>query len=400
MWVYEWTGEQFLPATRDASLVYQQIHNYLFAAQFVNGKSVLDAHAGDGTGAETLAHTATSVVAVVTDERLAEQANEKHKKPNLRFTAVPQGGPFDVVLFFDAPADADFKRFLKPDGLLITSGKSHEALRERLHAGFRHVHLFGQSDQTGSCIWPLDTPAASYQVDTLQNQARIPSCVIALASDAVYAPPQNLNVLIDEANELLKDRNQRIQELLQNEACQETALRQHEAQLADRRESLAHLQKAVAWHETRIASLIESRDFMEREVGHYRKAFESSEKAVAWRAGQVEHLQAGIEHLQGIIEEHRAGIKFLQATIEDLQSRIRSQEEGLAWRETQVETFTTALATRSAEVEELNATVGNLESERLRLTNELETIKNELEAIKASRGWQWILRLRRLRGGT
>jgi predicted nucleic acid-binding Zn-ribbon protein len=384
MWVFEWTGEQFLPATRDASLVYRQVHSYLFAAQFVKGRSVLDVRAGDGSGAETLAQTAASVVAIVADERLAAQANEKHKKPNLRFTTVAESGPFDVILCFEAPADADLKRFLNPGGLLITSAKTHETLRDRLNATFRHVQLFGQSDQTGSCIWPLDTPPATYEFKTLQSQPRTPSCVIALASDVVYAPPQNLNVLIDEANGLLKDRNQRIQELLQNEACQRTALGQHETQLADRRESLAHLQKAVAWHETQIASLIETRDFMGREVSHYRNAFESSEKAVGWRTRQVEELQDVRKVLQ-------AGIDHLHTSIEHLQSKIRSLEEGLAWRETQVEEFTAALAARAAEVEELNATVRNLESERLRLT----ALAHELEAIRASRGWQWILRLRR-----
>jgi hypothetical protein len=386
MWVFEWTGEQFLPATRDASLVYQQVHSYLFAAQLVKGKSVLDAQAGDGSGAETLAQTAASVLAVVADKRLAAQASEKYKKTNLRFTDVPESGPFDVVVCFDAPAAMDLKRLLKPDGLLITSEKTPEALRDRLHAGFRHVQLFGQSDQSGSCIWPLDASPAAHQVETLRSQPRTPAHVIALASDAAYAPPQDLNVLIDEANELLKDRDQRIQELIHNETCQEAVLRQHETQLADRRESLAHLQKAVAWHETQIASLSEARDFMGREIGHYRKAFESSEEAVAWRTTQVESLHASIEELQG-------GIKYLEADIEHLQARIRSMEEGLAWRETQVEAFTTALATRAAEAEELNTIVRNLENEKLRLTG----LAHELETIKASRGWQWILRLRKFR---
>jgi uncharacterized coiled-coil protein SlyX len=393
MWVFEWTGEQFLPATRDASLVYQQVHSYLFAAKFVKDKSVLDAQAGDGSGAEALAGAAASVVAVVADDRLAAQANEKYKKPNLRFATNAESGPFDVVVCFEASAEADLKRFLKPGGLLITSAKTHEVLRDRLLAGFRHVQLFGQSDQTASCIWPLDTSPSTYQFETLQSQPRTPSCVIAVASDAVYVAPQDLHVLIDEANELLKDRDERIQELIQNQACQESVLRQHETQLADRRESLAHLQKAVAWHETQIASLTDARDFMKREVGHYRNAFESSEKAVAWRTQQVEELRAATEGLQDGIKRLQNDIEHLQNVIADLQARIGSMEQGLAWRETQVEEFTAALAVRAAEVEGLNVNVRNLENERLRLM----ALAHELEAIKASRGWQWILRLRKLK---
>ena len=349
MWVFEWTGEQFLPATMDASVVYRKIHSYLFAAQFVNGRSVLDARAGDGSGANVLAQNAASVVAVVTDERLAAQANEKHGKPGLQFTPVLGGGQFDVVVCFDAPPAFDLKRLIKPEGLLIASASSPESLRDQLQPHFRHVQLFGQSDQTGSWIWPLDeASAATSQVEMLPGPMQAPASAIAIASDAAFAPPRSLNVLVDQTNELLKDRDQRIQELIQNEACRQTVARQHESQLADRRESLAHLQEAVAWHETRIASLTEARDFMEREVGHYRKAFESAEEALAWRKSQVESLTAG-------------------------------------------------LAARGAEVESLHATLHatlhSLEGERLRVSE----LARELEAIKASRGWQWVLRLRKFR---
>src|SRR5678815_295397 len=97
MWVFEWNGEQFLPSIKDASLVYQRLHSYAFASKFVNGKTVLDLRAADGDGAQTLSRSAASVVAVVSDERLAAHLNDKYQRPNLKFRTTPTDGPFDVV---------------------------------------------------------------------------------------------------------------------------------------------------------------------------------------------------------------------------------------------------------------------------------------------------------------
>src|SRR5262249_49937343 len=114
MWVFEWTGEEFLPAIKDASLVYQHLHRYLYAAELLKGKFVLDLGAGDGFGSAILAETASSVIALVEDERLATRATEKYKKSNLQFVTeqVTDGG-FDAVVHFDRALPDGVKRFLK-----------------------------------------------------------------------------------------------------------------------------------------------------------------------------------------------------------------------------------------------------------------------------------------------
>ena len=40
MWVFEWTGEEFLPAIKDASLVYQHLHRYLYATELLKEKKL------------------------------------------------------------------------------------------------------------------------------------------------------------------------------------------------------------------------------------------------------------------------------------------------------------------------------------------------------------------------
>jgi len=138
MWVFEWTGEEFLPAIKDASLVYQHLHRYLYAAELLKGNLVLDLGAGDGFGSAILAETASSVIAVVEDERLATCAAEKYKKSNLQFVtgSVTHGG-FDAVVHFDHALADDVNRFLKPDRLLLLSAPcrdelTSEQLRRRL----------------------------------------------------------------------------------------------------------------------------------------------------------------------------------------------------------------------------------------------------------------------------
>jgi hypothetical protein len=47
MWMLRWTGEQILPTIKDAATVYQHVHRYVYASEFVRGKRVLDLMAGE-----------------------------------------------------------------------------------------------------------------------------------------------------------------------------------------------------------------------------------------------------------------------------------------------------------------------------------------------------------------
>ncbi|MHB8233657.1 MAG: hypothetical protein ACYDHT_03295, partial [Solirubrobacteraceae bacterium] len=65
----EWTGERCVPWAPDVQVVYEHMHRYLWAAQLVQGKRVLDLGSGEGFGAAILGDTATQVVGVDVDER-------------------------------------------------------------------------------------------------------------------------------------------------------------------------------------------------------------------------------------------------------------------------------------------------------------------------------------------
>ncbi len=57
----EWTGERCVPWSPDVQVVYEHLHRYLWAAQLVTGKRVLDLGSGEGFGASILADNASEV---------------------------------------------------------------------------------------------------------------------------------------------------------------------------------------------------------------------------------------------------------------------------------------------------------------------------------------------------
>src|SRR2546428_1724949 len=81
----EWTGERFLPWLREATIAYEHIHRYAFAATFVKGKRVLDLASGEGYGSNILAAAASSVIGIDIDENVIRHAAEKYTAPNLSF---------------------------------------------------------------------------------------------------------------------------------------------------------------------------------------------------------------------------------------------------------------------------------------------------------------------------
>jgi SAM-dependent methyltransferase len=341
MWVFEWTGEEFLPAIKDASLVYQHIHRYLYAAELVKGKRVLDLSAGDGFGATILAEAASSVTAVVADDRLAARAAEKYKKSNVQFvTGFAADAGFDAVIHFHDSLPVDVKRFMKSDGLLILSascGKDFtcEELRERVAGHFSNVRVLGQGVYASSSIWPIEPPqqgtsrevvvsrSGTDPLHRVSGEQRRPSCLIAVASDSAGAVQGLGSVLVDEANELLQDKERTIQELNDAKLYQAKALQGLEAQLAERRESLASLQEAFAWHKSQIESLTKTRDFFESELNHYKNTVASNEQGLAWRASQVESLERTIVELNEDLTWHVAKVQELGHEVERLQVLAR-----------------------------------------------------------------------------
>ncbi len=383
MWMLRWTGEQILPTIKDAATVYQHVHRYVYASEFVRGKRVLDLMAGEGDGSSILAQTAASVVGVIADEATAGYAREKHTKSSITFIVgsinpqVPDS--FDAIVWFGA-SEAKFdatsipaikERLLKPDGLFILSSENEHELRQQLTAHFKRVQVFGQRIYANSSIWPMEPGSdtavrevvmardANGDFRTVASGQRSALSFIAVASDLPSAVQANGSVFIDEGNELLVDKESTIRELTENKAYQAAALKFSQSQLAERRESLAHLQEAFAWHKSQIDSLTKARDYLETEAAHFKSAIASNEEALAWRASQVRELEKAIEGFEESLAGHVSRIESLEREIEPL----RKLTEALGGQD---------------------------------LAHLVELAK-ELEAIKASAGWKIVLQVRAIR---
>ena len=330
-----WTGEQILPTIKDAATVYQHVHRYVYASEFVKGKRVLDLMAGEGDGSSILAQTAASVVGIIADEATARYAREKHTKSSVTFIVgsinlqVPDNS-FDAIVCFDA-SEAKFdgtsipaikERLLKPDGLFILSSENEHELRQQLTAHFKRVQVFGQRIYANSSIWPMEPGSdtavrevvmardANDDFRTIASGQRSALSFIAVASDLTSAVQANGSVFIDEGNELLVDKESTIRELTENKAYQAAALKFSQSQLAERRESLASLQEAFAWHKSQIDSLTKARDYLETEAAHFKSAIASNEEALAWRASQVRELEKAIE-----VSKNRWRRMFLESKV-------------------------------------------------------------------------------------
>ena len=190
----DWTGERLVPWARDAQVVYEHFHRYLWAQRLVAGRRVLDLGSGEGFGSALLADAAVGVTGVDVDERTVEHSRLNYSAPNLEFrvgSATDLEGiddsAFDAVVAFEIiehVADqeavlAEAARVLAPNGLLVMSTPERRAYSDErdfvnpfheheltsdefqrlLRSRFAHVGLFAQRAVSGSRIEAADEAA-------------------------------------------------------------------------------------------------------------------------------------------------------------------------------------------------------------------------------------------------
>lgn len=201
----EWTGERCVPWAPDVQVVYEHFHRYLWAAQVVGGRRVLDLGSGEGFGAAILADSAEHVVGVDIDERTVEHSRLNYASANLEFElgsaldlSAFETGSFGAVVAFEIIEHvrdqeqvlAEVARLLADDGILVMSTPDrriyseitgqHNPFHERelgleeflelLGTRFGHVAAWGQRTISGSHLHRLDSvpqePSANQAPDS------------------------------------------------------------------------------------------------------------------------------------------------------------------------------------------------------------------------------------------
>ena len=223
-----WTGERLEPFVFNEATV-EHLHRYAIARDYVKDKTVLDIACGEGYGAVLLSQEAKFVSGVDGDNETILKAKVKYKAMNLEFRMgkaedIPfKDAEFDVVTCFETFEHAtehqriisEFKRVLKPGGLLILSTPDkknysdktnyqnpyhlkelyEEQLRELISGNFKHHHILQQRLFLASvALSPEESKIRIYEgnYEKIQTGFDIePLYHIAFASDSPFTQPDS-----------------------------------------------------------------------------------------------------------------------------------------------------------------------------------------------------------------
>ena len=140
--------------------VFEHVHRYIFAANFVKDKIVLDAACGTGYGSNYLSNYANLVYGIDINQDVIENNKEIYKKENLFFIngsiyQLPfDDNIFDVIVSFETVEHvndgnkvlSEFKRVLKPEGILIISTPNKQISIEKSIINPFHKHEYFEDE--------------------------------------------------------------------------------------------------------------------------------------------------------------------------------------------------------------------------------------------------------------
>lgn len=130
----DFTGERLTTVLHNNTML-EHLHRYAIAMDYVTGKVVLDVASGEGYGTNLLSKKANKIYGVDISSEAIKFSREKYKNDNITFIQaeainipLPDQN-IDVIVCFETIEHHDkhnemlteFKRILKPDGILIIS---------------------------------------------------------------------------------------------------------------------------------------------------------------------------------------------------------------------------------------------------------------------------------------
>ena len=184
----EYTGERMVPEANRGQVIYtEHLARYMFAAQFVSGKKVLDFGSGEGYGVSILAdHGAASASGIDISPLAVEHARKKYPQQSIDFVCADclsapfTDKSFDLVTSFEVIEHltdhvgylGEVRRLLKDEGYLIIStpnitnsdGSNRFHLKELslnefialLRTSFKNVKIYAQTDLICSMVYDTE----------------------------------------------------------------------------------------------------------------------------------------------------------------------------------------------------------------------------------------------------
>ena len=343
-----------MPWAPDVQVVYEHLHRYLWAAQLVTDRRVLDLGSGEGFGSAILSEAASSVLGIDLDELTVQHSQLNYSARNLTYEVGSalelssfEDGSFDAVVAFEVIEHVaeqelvldEIARLLGDDGVVIVStpdrpiyGASNEKpnpFHEReltiseftdlLSERFSNVATWGQRTITGSHLSSLAGPAAGegaplqendFYVERAGEEWRVagdPAALycVAVASKAPLPAIPDRSTLADYGLQLLRR--------WEGDAVRAAAARS---------EALDELGQARhQLHEAHEASVRAEHAVRER----LREQVEPRDLALAMRTEDVNCLR-------GELEEARNEIAVVGAELAVSKKLNRLTEESVTWQ--------------------------------------------------------------------
>jgi GT2 family glycosyltransferase/SAM-dependent methyltransferase/glycosyltransferase involved in cell wall biosynthesis len=359
----EWTGERCVPWAPDVQVVYEHMHRYLWAAQLVAGKRVLDLGSGEGFGAAILSEAASEIVGVDLDERTVEHATLNWSSESISFLqgsaldlSAFEDGSFDAVVAFEIVEHVDdqgrmlaeIDRVLSDDGILIistpdrrlyseASGQknpfherelTHEEFSSLLESAFAKTAIWGQRTITGSHLGAIDlasdeVPVArsDFFIEREGEEWRIAGppaglYLVALASNAELPAAPASSTLGDCGLELLRAR-ERDTNRAADELAKGLVVERDEA---EQRASGAHVEL-----ERREADFAERETERDAQLVQRDTRLAERDELIAYQDGELTRGRTRISELE-------AGLVALHAQLEQARRLAARVESSVTWQ--------------------------------------------------------------------
>jgi len=363
------TGERFVPEAQ-GNIVIEHYHRYLFAKQFVVGKTVLDIASGEGFGSDLLASSGAKKVYGVDISRTAvTHAKKKYTSGNLEFICgecahIPlPDNSVDVITSFETIEHHDqheesmreFRRVLKDDGILVISSPDKKTYSDERNYNneyhvkelyfdefkqlicnhFSHANFYQQKIFFGSVVIQekesrfsenylykdevfLPTRegvfSALYHVAVASNQTAIK------ADSSLLEQPINDSEVIMEWNNAMALKDRQLDAMAKNYETVKTQAEILSSEINQKAAEINSQKSRIDNHESQVAALQAALNEQMEEI--------SSRKSQVRRYEiQVGELETKINHQQEEINSREARIHDCEQQVNALELEIKNNEK-------------------------------------------------------------------------
>jgi SAM-dependent methyltransferase len=357
------SGERFTPET-PGEIAYEHWHRYWATLPLARGRKVLDAACGEGYGTAILAQAASEAIGVdIADEAVAH-ARKRYGREGLSFrresvTAMSlDDASVDLVVSFEtiehleeqAAMLAEFRRVLRPDGLLIISSPNRpvysdernfrndyhvreldrEELRALLTPGFPRQLWYGQRLLFHSMIWP-EAPVSG--VDILAQDGDAASAVpepappmyfivVCGGKDAKLPQARALSLYADRSLAIYRE----FERTTQAERKLYAKYLEQEKELEERQRKLAAAYAEYDAMHIRMRALHENWKLISADLEERSQGLRSAQHELSAAHERIDAVQSEMSQK---LEAARADLAACHARIDDLHRDLGREREAL-----------------------------------------------------------------------